>query len=122
MALQPPPRIIQKFTTEWKDWLYFLYEKTLYDGTTLKVTEVSTTYTTVITDEAIHADPASASFTVTLETGSENRRLYIKNVNTTNSNTVTVAGTIDGSTNFVLNPMEALHLNYNTTKSDWFIL
>ena len=136
MSLQPPPRSIEEFTKPWKDWLYFLYEQVLnllsrvitletslaIDGTTLKVTEVSATYTTLSTDEVIHADPASGAFNITLETGTANRRLYIKNVNITNANTVTVAGTIDNNTNFTLTPMEALHLSYNVTKSSWMII
>ena len=129
MAIQPPPRIVSEFNTVWKDWLYFLYTQTqdleaalAIDGTTLKVTEVSTTYTSISTDEVIHADPSYAAFTLTLETGSANRRLYVKNVNTTNANTVTLAGTIDGATNFILTPLEALHLSYNTTKSSWMII
>jgi hypothetical protein len=121
MSLQPPPRSIEEFTKPWKDWLYFLYEQVL-NRTTLKVTEVSTTYTTLSTDEVIHADPASGAFNITLETGTANRRLYIKNVNITNANTVTVAGTIDNNTNFTLTPMEALHLSYNVTKSSWMII
>ena len=136
MGIQPPPRTIDEFNQVWKDWLFYLWEQAqdllsrviiledalAIDGTTLKVTEVSTTYTSISTDEVIHADPASASFTLTLETGTANRRLYVKNANTTNANTVTVAGTIDGATNFILTPLEALHLSYNTTKSSWMII
>jgi hypothetical protein len=126
MALEPPPRIIEKFTTEWKDWLYFFYREQELSGESLSITNVSSDYTVVSGDEVILADPTSASFTIDIHPGVNNRAIYVKNIANTGSNIITVdaAGveTIDYELTFILDPLESIHIVYSSKKSGWFII
>lgn len=126
MSLQPPPRIIDAFETEWKDWLWFLYKEQLLSGENLSVTNVSAAYTVISGDEVILADPTSASFTVDVHPGVNDRAIYVKNIAVSGSNIVTVdaAGveTIDDELTFILDPLESIHIVYSSEKNGWFII
>ena len=126
MAIQPPPRHIDEFTIEWKDWLWFFYRDQQLSGENLSVTNVSGAYTVVSGDEVILADPTSASFTVDIHPGINDRAVYVKNVAPLGSNIVTVdaAGveTIDYELTFILEPLESIHIVYSSEKSGWFII
>ena len=131
--LESPPRDVTEFNHTWRDWLWFQYRELLdtitalaINDTMLIITTGSTAYTVQSDDEVIFANPTSGVFTVTLPVGTESRTLHIKNINTTNSNIVTVDGwlseTIDENADFTLDPLEAIRVIYSGTNTGWFII
>ena len=98
------------------------------EGGELYATNVSGAYTVQDWDEVIYVDASSGAVPITLSPGNDLRELYIKNVDSTSTNNVTVTSDtvtpdyIDYAVNRVLVPLESIHIQYNETKANWFIL
>lgn len=87
-------------------------------GRIKNTTRVTTTYTILVSDEVVFANTDSAGYTVTLPTGVEGQALKIVNSGSS-GNTLTVAGSIYGGTDFTLNDGESIEITYNAT-DDWY--
>jgi hypothetical protein len=98
---------------------------------TTKIIRVSTTYTAQESDIVILADPTAGNFTITLKAGQDGRFYYIKNINTTNSNTVTIdpdssesidIGTAAVSTTYDVKAGDSIHIMYDSVETTWWII
>jgi hypothetical protein len=98
---------------------------------TTKIIRVSTTYTAQESDIVILADPTAGNFTITLKAGQDGRFYYIKNINTTNSNTVTIdpdssesidIGTAAVSTTYDVKAGDSIHIMYDSAETTWWII
>ena len=85
-------------------------------------------YTVNTWDEVILADASGGAITITLTPGVDLRELYIKNIDATSTNNATVVADtgepdkIDYAVNKLLAPLDNIHILYNTSKLNWFIL
>lgn len=99
--------------------------------TQTNVIRVNTTYTAQEADIVILADPTAATFTITLKAGQDARFYYVKNINTTNANVVTVdpdgselidnggAGT---ASTFDVKSGDSIHIVFDAVNTTWWII
>ena len=87
-----------------------------------------TPYTVNDWDEVILVDASGGATEIVLQPGVDLRELYIKNIDATTTNSVTVTADtgepdkVDFDASRPLIPEESIHIIYNETKSNWFIL
>ncbi len=99
--------------------------------TQTNVIRVSTTYTAQEADIVILADPSGGAFTITLKAGQDARFYYVKNINTTNANQVTVDpngaeliddGAAGTASTFAVEAGDSIHIVYDATNTTWWII
>lgn len=97
-------------------------------GRIRKTTTVTTTYTTLITDDIIYADSTSAGFTITLIASPDDGQQFVikDSVGTATANNITViasSGNIDGASSFVINlNYGSATFVYNSSASRWSVI
>ena len=83
---QPPPRSINDFSFEWKDWLWFLYAKINSEGAFVDggaiISSSDSPYAMENDDEIIFANPDAGVIRVDLLPGQAGRIVRIKNIKT----------------------------------------
>jgi hypothetical protein len=95
---------------------------------TTNIAVADSPYTVQTWDQVIYADAEGGAIAITLTPGVNLRELYIKNVDSTELNDVTVTTDtttpdfIDYEVNRAVVPLEDIHIQYNETKANWFIL
>jgi hypothetical protein len=124
--MQPPPRLIKDFTIEWKDWLFFLWNKV--EGNAL-VSETSGDYTIAQDTEIVFADPAASDITITLVTSRDGRRIRIKNTDESGTYSVNInPGTdkieqligVPSTSDIILSELDSITLIFKT--DTWWIV
>lgn len=89
------------------------------------ITSVTTTYTTLSTDDVVYCSSPGAQYAITLHTPTTNKRLVIERTDNDLSKVISITGTITGkdgtdATNYALYTQgEKFVLQYNTTTSKW---
>ena len=127
------PDPTNELNLEWTMRQFWRIRNALEDTneTTINVVRASANYTAQETDIVILADPTSASFTITLKAGQDSRFYYVKNINTTNTNTVTIDpngseliddGAAGTASTYVLNAGDAIYIIYDSDNTTWWFL
>lgn len=76
-------------------------------------------YTTTITDNYIKLTATGGAFTITLHTPTYNQKMVLQRTDNTPANAITITGTIDGESDWLLYTKETVELLYSTTDSEW---
>lgn len=127
------PDPTDQLTLEWAMRQFWRIRNSLQEtvDTQTNVIRVSTTYTAQEADIVILADPSSAAFTITLKAGQDARFYYVKNINTTNANKVTVDpngseliddGAAGTASTFAVSSGDSIHIVFDAVNSTWWII